>query len=234
MQIPHRDPDRLQPYTTSTALTAGWVWNVPLYHRIGTGYVYSSKFKSEDAAIQELLDHLGPIAQGLEPRTLRMRIGRMRRNWVKNVIAIGLSSGFIEPLESTAIYMIEVANRQLFTFWPDTDFAETLSGRFNAVMETLQEEVLDFIVLHYRLSNRSDPYWLAARHDLPTPDSLKADFERWRYTLPNETDHPEAQLFQHGSSQFCLFGKGFYDVESDPAARPDLTAHRVAETSRVS
>lgn len=224
VQIPHAPDATLQPYTTSTALSAGWSWNVPLYHRIGTGYVYSSKFKSDDEAKQELLDRLGPAAAGLEPRTLNMRIGRMRRSWVKNVIAIGLSGGFIEPLESTAIYMIEVANRQLATFWPDTDFPEAVSDQFNTVIETLQDEVRDFICLHYRLSNRTDPYWQTARKDLPTPDSLAHDLERWRYTLPNERDHPEAQLFPNASNQMCLFGKGFYDVDSAPAARPDMTA----------
>ncbi len=224
VQIPHADGAPLRPYTVSTALSAGWSWNVPLHHRVGTGYVYSSRFKSDDAAKQELLDHLGPIAEGLEPRTLNMRIGRMRRAWVKNCIAIGLSGGFIEPLESTAIYMIEVANRQLATFWPDTDFPDALSNQYNKVMETLQNEVRDFIVLHYRLNNRQEPYWQAARHDLSMPDSLAEDFERWRLTLPNERDHPEAQLFPAPSNQMCLFGKGFYDVDSPPAARPELTA----------
>ncbi len=224
VQIPHAEGAKLNPFTISTALSAGWSWNVPLYHRVGTGYVYSSKFKSDDAAKQELLDHLGPIAEGLEPRTLFMRIGRMRRAWVKNCIAIGLSGGFIEPLESTAIYMIEVANRQLITFWPDTDFPDAVTDQYNRVMEQLQDEVRDFIVLHYRLNNRNDPYWRAAREDLPTPDSLKADFERWRRTLPNERDHPEYQLFPAGSFLTCLFGKGFYDVESAPEARPKMTS----------
>lgn len=225
VQIPHTAPDApLQPYTTSTALTGGWSWNVPLYHRVGTGYVYSSKFKSDDEAKQELLDHLGPIASGLEPRTLNMRIGRMERSWVNNVVAIGLSAGFIEPLESTAIYMIEVANRQLATFWPDTDFSPAVAGQFNKVMQTLQDEVRDFICLHYRLGNRQEPYWLAARNDLKTPEGLAEDLERWRMTLPNERDHPEAQLFPNQSYQYCLFGKGFYDADGDPAARPDLSA----------
>ena len=224
IQIPHAEGAPLRTYTTSTALSAGWSWNVPLYHRVGTGYVYSSKFKSDDDAKQELLNQLGPIAKGLEPRTLQMRIGRMRRSWVKNVIGIGLSGGFIEPLESTAIYMIEVANRQLATFWPDTDFAAPVIDQYNKVIETLQDEIRDFIVLHYRLNNRDDPYWQAARQDLPTPDSLTADFERWRRTLPNDRDHPEAQLFPAGSNTMCLFGKGFYDVDSPPAARPLIGA----------
>ncbi len=224
VQIPHQDGAPLRPYTTSTALSAGWSWNVPLYHRVGTGYVYSSQFKTDDEAKRELLDHLGPIAAGLEPRTLNMRIGRMRRAWVKNVVAIGLSGGFIEPLESTAIYMIEVANRQLATFWPDVEFPEVLTNKFNDVMTTLQDEVRDFIVLHYRLNNRTDPYWTAAREDLPTPDSLAEDFARWRYAMPNERDHPEAQLFPATSNLMCLFGKGFYDVEGPSAARPPITS----------
>ncbi|MGZ0187123.1 MAG: tryptophan halogenase family protein [Alphaproteobacteria bacterium] len=226
VQIPHQEGAPLRPYTTSTALTAGWSWNVPLYHRVGTGYVYSSQFKSDDEAKQELLDHLGPIADGLEPRTLFMRIGRTERSWVKNVVAIGLSGGFIEPLESTAIYMIEVANRQLVTFWPDADFPDAMTNQYNKVMATLQDEVRDFIVLHYRLNNRSEPYWKAARHDMPTPDSLAEDFERWRLTLPNDRDHPEAQLFPATSNQMCLFGKGFYDIGGAPGALPNIVAEQ--------
>lgn len=224
VQIPHAEGAPLRPYTSSTALTAGWVWNVPLYHRVGTGYVYSSKFKSDDEAIDELLAHLGPIAEGYEPKTLRMRLGRMRKSWIKNVVGIGLSGGFIEPLESTAIYMIEVANRQLFSYWPDADFSETVIDKFNEVMEDLQLEVRDFISLHYRLNNRDDPYWRAARTDMRISDELAGNFERWRRTAPSDRDHPDALLFPDVSNQICLFGKGFYDVDTDMAARPEIHA----------
>ncbi|MEQ9125103.1 MAG: tryptophan 7-halogenase, partial [Alphaproteobacteria bacterium] len=117
-------------------------------------------------------------------------------------------------------------NRQLVTFWPNTDFSPVLADAYNRVTERLQEEVRDFIVLHYRLNNRQDPYWVAARRDLPIPDSLAADFERWRHTLPNEGDHAEAQLFPATSNLMCLFGKGFYDVDSPPEARPETTSVR--------
>ena len=131
VQIPHADSTKLTPFTSSHALTAGWVWNVPLYNRVGTGYVFSSAFKSDDEAKAELLQHLGPLAEGHEPRILRMRVGRARRSWVKNCVAIGLSGGFIEPLEATAIYMIEMATRYLTSGWPTTDFPEPVSNAFN-------------------------------------------------------------------------------------------------------
>lgn len=211
VQIPHADSTKLTPFTSSHALTAGWVWNVPLYNRVGTGYVFSSAFKSDDEAKSELLQHLGPLAEGHEPRILRMRVGRARRSWVKNCVAIGLSGGFIEPLEATAIYMIEMATRYLTSGWPTTDFPEPVSNAFNKKMVALQEEIRDFILLHYRLNNRDEPFWQAARNDVDVPDALLERLELWRHLLPNQQDLGLTELFNFWNYQFVLFGKGFYD-----------------------
>ena len=106
VQIPHSDTARLEPCTRSTALEAGWSWRVPLFSRLGTGYVFSSAFKTDQEAIDEFLAHLGPAGAGAEPRVIAMRVGRSRRSWVGNCVAVGLSGGFIEPLESTAIFIV--------------------------------------------------------------------------------------------------------------------------------
>ena len=220
VQLPHEDPTRIEPCTRSTALGAGWSWRVPLYSRVGTGYVFSSAFRSDDEAIREFLDHLGPRAKDAEPRAIAMRVGRSRRVWVENCIAIGLSGGFIEPLESTAIYMIEMAARWLSVYFPDKNYDSALARRYNKQMTELYEEVLDFIVLHYRLSNRTDSeYWLAARNDTELPNGLEENLELWQHALPNEIDVPGNHLFNYWSFIYVLFGKGFFKGRRYPLER---------------
>ena len=211
VQIPHQDPTRLEPCTRSTALGAGWAWRVPLYNRVGTGYVFSSAFRSDDQAIEEFMRHLGPDAAGYEPRAIAMRIGRSRRSWVKNCLAIGLSGGFIEPLESTAIYMIEMGIRWFLSYLPDSANDPSLALKFNQLMETLYAEVRDFIVLHYCLGNRTEPFWQAARSEIEVPETLKQNLALWRHAIPNVNDPPSSFLFSNWSYIFVLYGKGYFD-----------------------
>ena len=212
VQIPHADPARLPPCTRSTALEAGWSWRVPLWSRIGTGYVYSSAFKTDEEAIDEYLAHLGPAGAGAEPRVIRMRVGRSRRSWVGNCVAVGLSSGFIEPLESTAIYIIEMSVRLLLSNLPDRDFDAAPRDRFNARMEAFYEEVRDFVALHYIAAKRRDtPYWRAAGNDLAVPDGLADRLERWKTALPAPDDFERTSLFGFWSYLIVLFGKGWYE-----------------------
>jgi tryptophan halogenase len=211
LQIPHRDVQQLPPCTGSTALGAGWVWNVPLYNRIGTGYVFSSKFRSDDQAIEEFLAHLGPVADGMEPRVIPIRLGHSRRSWVKNCVAMGLSSGFIEPLESTAIFSIEMAIRWLYSYFPDLDFNPALADRYNSLINGFYDELRDFIALHFHLNNRTDSdYWITAREDMPIPDSLGENLAVWQNNLPRPYDLTSDQLFSHGVYTLVLIAKGFY------------------------
>lgn len=211
LQIPHSDVQHLDPCTGSTALGAGWVWNVPLYSRIGTGYVFCSKFRSDEQAIEEFLTHLGPAAAGLEPRVIPIRLGHARRSWVKNCVAIGLSSGFIEPLESTAIFSIEMAIRWLYSYFPDLDFNPALADRYNALINGFYDELRDFIALHFHLNNRTDSdYWITAREDMPVPDSLRENLAVWQSNLPRSYDLKSDHLFSHGVYTLVLIAKGFY------------------------
>jgi hypothetical protein len=214
VQLPHLDPTRLEPCTRSTALGAGWAWRVPLFSRVGTGYVYSSAFRSDDEAIAEFLAYLesqGHSTDGVEPRVLRMRIGRIERSWVNNCVAIGLSGGFIEPLESTAIYAIEMAVRWLVDHWPDSAVSAPLANRFNQLMAGLYAELRDFIALHYVTSNREDPFWRSARQDIVVPDHLREALTLWRHTLPSHQDTMANHLFIHWSHIFVLGAKGWFD-----------------------
>ncbi len=211
VQIPHKDPTDLEPCTRSTALGAGWAWNVPLHSRVGTGYVFSSAHRTDEEATKEFLAYLGLTEDEAQPRAIPIRVGRTKRAFVKNCLALGLSSGFIEPLESTAIYMIEMGIRWLFNYFPDTNFDPALTNRYNKVSTQLYDEVRDFIVLHYTLSNRTDSdYWNAAREDMPVPDRLAENLEIWKSALPIQYDLESEQLFTFWNYKVILFGKGFY------------------------
>lgn len=213
VQVAHPDPDKIEPVTRSTALGAGWSWRVPLYNRIGTGYVYSSAHRTDEEARVEFLKHLGPLGKDAEPRVIPMRVGRNRNAWVKNCVAIGLSSGFIEPLESTAIYMIDMGIRWLLSYFPDSDYPDPLRDRYNHLVDQLYDEVRDFVCLHYRLGNRTDSqYWIDARTELEISDKLAENIELWRYNLPLPYDLPFSTLFDSGTYAAVLLGKRVYDT----------------------
>jgi flavin-dependent dehydrogenase len=218
IQVPHVDPRRIEPCTTATALGAGWVWNLPLYSRVGTGYVFSSAFRSPEEARDEFVGHLK--AQGYtvkdEPRLIRMRIGRRARPWVKNVVAIGLSGGFVEPLEATAIHTISASARALASNFPDRAVNPVLAERYNDEMGELFRNIVDFILLHYRTANRDEPFWRAAREDSRLTDSLAEKLEQWRCVLPSERDVPRTNLFASWSFIYVLYEKGWFDGVSFP------------------
>lgn len=219
VQHPHTEPVRLEPCTRATALGAGWSWRVPLYSRVGTGYVFSSAFRSDEEAMEEFLRHLGPNGEGAEPRVIPMRVGRSRRSWVKNCVAVGLSGGFIEPLESTAIFIIQSTLRWLIEYFPSMDFSPDLAARFNSQVEQLYLEIRDFNILHYVTNNREDSeFWHAARNDLEVPDSLRENLELWRHALPEANDFSREFLFNYWSYMLVLFGKRYFDNLTLPTA----------------
>ena len=210
VMIPHRDTSKIKPCTTATALSAGWSWNVPLYHRTGTGYVYSSKFISDDEACDELFRHLGDVQPINEPRVIPMRIGRVRRPWVKNCIAAGLAAGFVEPLEATAIYSIEMTARWFMTYFPDEDLSPVFEKRFNKVMDRQYEDILNFIVMNYYTSNRPEPFWLASRNDIDVPGGLRENMELWEHNMPAPYDTGDAFLFTHWNYLYMLLQKDYF------------------------
>lgn len=177
--MPCQTKTAITPYTSAIAMEAGWRWRIPLQHRTGNGYVHASAFISEDEATAALVDAVEgePIA---EPRVLRFRAGRRTRSWVKNCIAVGLSSGFLEPLESTSIYLIQAAITALVELFPERRIADSDRDEFNRLVDLEYDRIRDFLILHYHATERSDsPFWDYVR-TMEIPDSLAEKLELFR------------------------------------------------------
>ncbi|WP_395344384.1 tryptophan halogenase family protein [Ningiella sp. W23] len=169
----------VNPNTTSTAHTAGWQWRIPLQNRVGNGCVYSSQFMSRDSAVNNLLSTIEsePLA---EPRDLKWITGYRKTPWVKNVIAVGLSAGFVEPLESTGLHTIQNAISKLMIMFPTKDFVQSDIDAYNRVSELEFARLRDFIILHYKATQRDDSEFWRYCKDMDVPDTLKEKFELYQ------------------------------------------------------
>jgi tryptophan halogenase len=177
------DPDAIAPYTRSRAMDAGWTWRIPLQNRVGNGYVYSSDHISDEQALTALRAQLEGQVLG-EPNFVKFRAGHVRRFWIGNCVAIGLSSGFLEPLESTSISLIQMGIDKLLHFWPDLplepEVAAPLADEYNRLSVTEFERIRDFIILHYSANGRhSGELWRYCR-EMPLPGTLTRKIAMYR------------------------------------------------------
>ncbi|MEO8547849.1 MAG: tryptophan halogenase family protein [Sphingomicrobium sp.] len=213
--VPSRLAGPPDPFTRSTARAFGWQWRIPLQHRMGNGLVYSSAHQSRDDAEALLLTNLEaePLAP---PRHLSFTAGRRRLAWNANVVSLGLSSGFVEPLESTSIHLIQSGIAKLLALFPDRRFDAVERNEYNRQMQDVFEDVRDFVILHYKATRRDDSeFWNDCR-TMDVPDSLETKLELWR--SKGRLFREGCELFETASWVAVLLGQGIVPDEQEPAA----------------
>lgn len=221
LHVPYeQDNTEIASHTIATGQNAGWIWDIGLTSRRGVGHVYASDFLSDDEAVKNLQDYLRPSigdkADKIEPRKISFNSGHREKWWHKNCVAIGMAAGFVEPLEATAIMLIEISSRFVAeNLPPNKAIMPTIAKRFNQQMEYKWGRIIDFLKLHYMLTKRPEPYWQAHAQSETIPDSLKEDLAVWGYRGPTHADFESAiELFPAASYQYVLYGMGF---------KPDFT-----------
>ncbi len=240
-QVPY--PDTRHPIasqTISTAQTAGWVWDIGLSTRRGVGYTYSSTHSSDEEAQSVLRNYLYQTGAPAGPdpilRKIAFRPGHREIFWHRNCLAIGMAAGFIEPLEASALVLIELGARMLVEQFPRArSIMEIVAGRYNSTFLLRWERIIDFLKLHYVLSERDDSdYWRAHRDNASWPASLKDELNLWRYRAPWHADFPyRDEVFSSASYQYVLYGMGF-ETESEPNPDQLVQARQViAENARM-
>ncbi len=218
----------VEPYTRATAMAAGWRWRIPLRHRVGNGYVYSSAHLADDAAADAIAAALDGEALA-EPRLLRFRAGRRRESWVGNVVSVGLASGFLEPLESTSLYLAQMAITELVELFPDDAIDPRDRAEFNARVDHEYDRIRDFLILHYTATRRDDSAFWRDMRALALPDTLAARIELWRET--GRVAQYSHGLFLEPSWIAVLVGQGILPRAIDPraaAADPQRLARAMA------
>ena len=217
VQLPYADKDApIASQTTSTARSAGWIWDIGLQSRRGIGYTYSSAHTDDESALRTLQQYVddtpGPGFDTLEPRKIDFEPGHRERFWHRNCVAVGMSAGFLEPLEASALVMIELAGQFIIEQCPaDRESMELVSKRYNELFSYRWDRIIDFLKLHYVLSQRTDSqYWTDNLKKETISDSLGELLLLWRHRAPWQNDFPyQDEIFSAASYQYVLYGMGF-------------------------
>lgn len=216
------DPDGTNSQTKATALKNGWVWDIPLTNRTGNGYVYSSKYCSSEEAERELRSHLGLQGSKVEARHLKMKVGQVEKHWRKNCLAVGLSQGFIEPLEATALHLVQATVERFIAKFEEGGFSNKHEGDFNREISARFEGVRDYIVCHYHANLRSDTeYWRDNAANNNISESLHRIFSCWFSGGDMKQEIAEQNISKYYSltSWICLLG-GYGNYPSSDQLKP--------------
>jgi tryptophan halogenase len=234
--LPCANSGPITPYTRSTAQAAGWQWRIPLQHRQGNGHVYCSAVMGDDEALGVLRSNLDAPATA-DPRVIRFTAGRRRRGWVGNCVAIGLASGFLEPLESTSLHLIQTGIERLLLLLPDRNHDPLNAEEFNRASAMEYERIRDFIILHYHAQTRPEPFWRQCAA-MPLPDELAYKIRHWMGSGRLVAPHDE--LFRNPSWLAVYLGQGLvpdrYDTMADVRAGvvdPTVQLRRLRELMRA-
>lgn len=201
------------PYTKATARDAGWQWRIPLQHRTGNGHVYCNEFMNEDEAVSILLSNLDGDALS-DPKFLRFTTGRRKKFWNKNVLALGLAAGFMEPLESTSIHLVQTGLARFMSHFPDKGLSQVDIDAFNEKTVLEYERVRDFLVLHYSATERNDTKFWRHCQNLPQSPHLKRKIQQFEYS--GRIFEVENDLFSTASWLAVMFGQGIKPVSYNP------------------
>ncbi|RYG05523.1 MAG: tryptophan halogenase, partial [Chitinophagaceae bacterium] len=213
VQVPYESEDApIASHTISTAQEAGWIWDIGLVQRRGIGYVYSSNHTSHDNAEKVLRDYVGPAIDNLSVRKIPITSGHRKLFWKNNCVAVGLSAGFLEPLEASAIVLVELSAEMIAEQLPACrDVMDITAKRFNETFLYRWDRIIDFLKLHYILSKRTDnSFWTDNRNPDTIPESLQDLMKLWRYRSPGNSDFTSNnEVFPAASYQYVLYGMGF-------------------------
>lgn len=210
-KLPYDHPKAaIESYTIATAHEAGWIWDIGLSTGRGIGCVYSSRYIDDDRAADILRDHLGPAAQDVTPRRIAFEAGWRTTPWIGNCVAVGLAGGFLEPLESTGVVLIEAAIGMIAELFPRQGPVDLPARRFNELMNARYANIVNFLKLHYCLSSRPEPFWRDNADPATIPDRLRELLAQWRYRPPSRFDFMlDVESFAFFNYQYILYGMGF-------------------------
>lgn len=222
-RAPYDRPDApIQSYTVATAHEAGWIWDIALAGARGVGCVYSSDHMDDDRAEAVLRDYLGGAE--IQTRKLSFDAGYREKQWIRNCVAVGLSAGFLEPLESTGVVLIEAAVAMIAEFFPHSGPVDAPAKRFNDLMTARFDNIIVFLKLHYALSRRTEPFWRDNTDPASIPERLAELLEQWRWRPPSRFDFIlDLETFAFFNYQYILYGMGFQtDLTGGAAEFPDV------------
>jgi tryptophan 7-halogenase len=228
-KVPYDRPDApIESFTIATAHEAGWIWDIALSEARGIGCVYSTDHMSNDRAEQVLSDYIGASSGEIATRHIPFEVGYRARPWERNCVAVGLAGGFLEPLESTGVVLIEAAVGMIAELFPHNGPIDGPARRFNELMSARYDNIVNFLKLHYCLSRRDEPFWRENADPASIPERLAELLEQWRYRPPNRFDFIlDLESFAFFNYQYILYGMGFKTDLS--GGREDFPNVRAAE-----